>query len=187
MKTVVSFFSAVGFVITTGLMVVSGNSIASTPDGETPANEGVCDILIGATPGLYGLCNAYCEAQDLDSFEKMPPRRKILENYNKKKTVDDPIMPCIQEGCPCWSDTELAFIGGDGMAVCIPGNENQLQIVNTTTDISRNFAATDASPNAERCRYMDLNTTPRILRNFSITVEEAQFCLSQVQQACAGL
>jgi hypothetical protein len=38
-------------------------TIASTPDGETPAMEHVCDGYAGAA---YGLCNAYCEAMDCD-------------------------------------------------------------------------------------------------------------------------
>ena len=40
---------------------------AQTPDTETPANEGVCDGLLGATPGLYGLCVGFCEAQDCEA------------------------------------------------------------------------------------------------------------------------
>ena len=78
MKTMIT---AAGMILLTGLASLSGSVMAQTPDGETPANEGVCDVLIGATPGLYGLCNAYCEAQDLDSFDKEPPRTKILANY----------------------------------------------------------------------------------------------------------
>jgi hypothetical protein len=38
-------------------------SQAETPDGETPAEETVCDDLHGA---LYGLCLAYCEAMDCE-------------------------------------------------------------------------------------------------------------------------
>ena len=41
-----------------GLSLFAGNaSFAQTPDGETPANEGVCDVLQGGTPGLYGTDN----------------------------------------------------------------------------------------------------------------------------------
>jgi len=36
-------------------------SYSSTPDGETPAVEQVCDDYTGAA---FGLCNAYCEAMD---------------------------------------------------------------------------------------------------------------------------
>jgi hypothetical protein len=86
---------------------------ASTPDGETPANEGVCDGLKadGITKGLYGLCVAYCEAQDLDTVgDKETPNNKILRNYRKKMDVaaGDPDMPCVKVPCPCWSDVEFS-------------------------------------------------------------------------------
>ena len=37
---------------------------AQTPDGETPAEETVCD---GLDDSLFGTCNAYCEAMDCDN------------------------------------------------------------------------------------------------------------------------
>lgn len=88
---------------------------SQTPDGETPANEGVCDELIGATPGLYGLCVAFCEAQDCepdfslaDPFETCTPSsEKVLENYDRRKQEGDIDMPCIKAPCPCWSPDEL--------------------------------------------------------------------------------
>ncbi len=99
---------------------------AQTPDGETPANEGVCDVLIGATPGLYGLCVAFCEAQDwadedvpiteaeFELLKNRSPSGRILTAYNRKKTDSDPDMPCIlvEEACPCWTAEELASFDG---------------------------------------------------------------------------
>jgi len=38
--------------------------LATTPDGETPAEESVCD---GLPDAQFGICNAYCEAMDCDS------------------------------------------------------------------------------------------------------------------------
>ena len=67
-----------------------------TPDGETPANEGVCDELMGGTPGLYGLCVGFCEAQDCEAtfnettgdvtFDASckPSSTRLLANYNKR-------------------------------------------------------------------------------------------------------
>ena len=46
------------------IALLSVSAHAQTPDGLAPVNEGVCDDLIGGTPGLYGLCVAFCEAQD---------------------------------------------------------------------------------------------------------------------------
>ena len=173
------------FALLTGLATMSGNAIASTPDGEIPANEGVCDVLQGGTGGLYGLCVAYCEAQDLDQFDKEPPRTKILANYDKKKQAGDPDMPCLQVPCSCWTDAELSSISADGQAVCLDATD-KLQIVNTTADISRQFAEADTEVGRERCRYLDLNS-PRTIRFFSITADEAAGCYAQVVSACAAL
>jgi len=101
---------------------------AETPDGQTPAEETVCDPLRedGTTKGLYGLCVAFCEAQDiadrttpltpeeLDAITVEVPSARILENYNKKKQETDPEMPCVlvQEECPCFTKQELQSIDG---------------------------------------------------------------------------
>jgi hypothetical protein len=103
-------------------------TMAQTPDGLTPPNEGICDGLKadGITKGLYGLCVAFCEAQDhasildpmsqtdLEALADSAPAGKILENYNRRKSEADPAMPCIrvEEPCPCWSEADLAEIDG---------------------------------------------------------------------------
>lgn len=104
------------------ILAVSSPTFSQTPDGVTPAGENVCDPLTDATPGLYGLCVAYCEAHDADLFSpggnleelKMPDQR-ILANYNRKKKETDPAMPCVLdesgddplEECPCWTAVQL--------------------------------------------------------------------------------
>lgn len=112
------------------LSLVSLASHAGTPDGQTPAQEGVCDPLKadGVTKGLYGLCVAFCEAQDfasvdmpltaeeIDAFEESRPSANLLKNYNRKKKETDPAMPCIVQqansDCPCWSGAEINAIDG---------------------------------------------------------------------------
>jgi len=108
------------FVAVTFATIGSVPASAQTPDGQTPAEETVCDVLIGSTPGLYGLCVAYCEAHDAhilspggDPAELDVPNRVILQNYNKKKTDFDPPMPCVQqhtESCPCWSAEQVSTV-----------------------------------------------------------------------------
>jgi hypothetical protein len=46
---------------------VLANSGDGTPDDKPPAEESVCDGLSGAA---FGLCNAFCEAQDCDQHPK---------------------------------------------------------------------------------------------------------------------
>jgi len=112
--------------------LIASVAFAQTPDEQTPANEGVCDELQadGITKGLYGLCVAFCEAQDhvsilapitqeeYDTLANSAPSGRILRNYNKKKEVANnpanPDMPCIrvEEPCPCWTEAELAEIDG---------------------------------------------------------------------------
>lgn len=118
MKTLISTLLTI---FTIGLLGLTPSGLAQTPDEETPANEGICDELEGATPGLFGLCVAFCEAQDhaslsnpitedeLDALMNSAPSGRILANYNKKKQDGDPDMPCIkvEEPCPCWDSLEL--------------------------------------------------------------------------------
>lgn len=183
-----SFMDTIRTAAYMGLVVLLGltSSVqASTPDGETPANEGVCDVLKGGTAGLYGLCVAYCEAQDLDSFDKGPPNVRILANYNKKKLAGDPDMPCIQVPCPCWSAAEFGSITADGMAAACSRATNKIQIIDNAP--RTHFAEGDTSNGGERCRYINLNTLPPTVRSFSITAPEAQSCYSQVTTACNSL
>lgn len=95
-----------------------------TPDGVTPANENVCDVVQGGTPSLYGLCVAFCEAQDhfdpsapvteaeLDAYLDGEVRAKqIYDKYESRRQAGDPSMPCVviaqDEPCKCWTDEEL--------------------------------------------------------------------------------
>ena len=66
---------------------------AKTPDGQTPAEETVCDDLEGA---LYGLCVAFCEAMDCDASEHWASDRaceRVLTNFMKHSPEDFP--PCL--------------------------------------------------------------------------------------------
>jgi hypothetical protein len=105
----------------------SGNSARRTPDGSTPAEEAICDDLKHRTPGLYGLCIAFCEAHDcvitvtddgeLDFSQCKKNDGKILAKYRSKMRDGDPDMPCLpatqaneqpENSCPCWSLEQLS-------------------------------------------------------------------------------
>lgn len=171
-----------------GMVVLLGLNTpvaALTPDGETPANEGVCDVLkANATPGLYGLCVAYCEAQDLDLVgDKETPNNKILANYRKKMQAGDPDMPCIQVPCPCWSAEQLANVGATATPTCnATGSVATISLVQP--GIAQRAVA-DISSNV--CRFTDTTVVPRISVRFDITAEEAQSCYNQIISKCTAL
>lgn len=88
-------------------------------DDFPPSEEDVCDELQlpGVTPGLYGLCNAYCEAKDCDEYGPLEDQPKscqrLYANYVKKATgpADPPEPPCLVAEaeplvppCACWPD-----------------------------------------------------------------------------------
>jgi len=84
--------SIVALVLFSLLLSLGITSHARTPDGKTPSEETVCDGEVGAA---YGLCNAYCEAMDCDSYEPKASEKacnKVLANY-EKKTGELP--PCV--------------------------------------------------------------------------------------------
>lgn len=63
-------------------------SLAKTPDGAPPAEETVCSALQGAA---FGLCNAYCEAQDCDVHPR-PSCAQLLANF--RRITGMPSFPC---------------------------------------------------------------------------------------------
>lgn len=79
-------------------------SIAQTFDTQPPSREDVCDGLTGAT---YGICNAYCEAQDCDARPNKPGCRQLRAKY--AKLTGSEVFPCdprcgdgiVQEGEEC--------------------------------------------------------------------------------------
>lgn len=100
------------------LLLCSGVVLAKTPDGQPPSEETVCDVLRepGITPGLFGLCNAYCEAQDCHLYSEADRPRsceRLLHNYNRKKTDSDPDMPCADAICPCLAGVDLEDLEGE--------------------------------------------------------------------------
>lgn len=100
------------------LTVVSDTAWASTPDGQTPAQETVCD---GETGAAYGLCNAYCEAMDCDSEDPhASPTACDAVRRNFERKTGRPL-PC-DVTCPCLEALPLfqGFVNGSVQAdACI--------------------------------------------------------------------
>ena len=175
-------------------MVASSPANAQgTPDGETPANEGVCDDLLGGTPGLYGLCVGFCEAQDCEASLHVstgevivdhckPSSPRLLENYKKRMQPGDPSMPCVVEGeCPCWTEAEIETLGGVGDA-CAE--------INISTAID-GFRAAPGGDVYELAAVIDPNQCimilgdPDIIRFQSISSDDYLVCHNSIRAECA--
>lgn len=193
------------------------NAVAQTPDGQTPAQETVCNPLKadGVTKGLYGLCVAFCEAQDfadvsnpiteaeLDALYDGSPSGRILASYDKKKQATDPAMPCIkvEEPCPCWSAAELARI--DGIAPnstgiqpscrIIDDDRRQLYQVWESPPLLLARASTDdVRRRGAFCQFVDNQSERRIIRtlderNGTLTATQGANCRAQVEARCTVL
>lgn len=59
--------------------LLSAHAFAKTPDGAPPSEETACDGLHGAA---FGLCNAYCEAQDCDVHPR-PSCAQLRANFSR--------------------------------------------------------------------------------------------------------
>lgn len=185
LKRLALVFALPALALAVGQMALSAPALAATADGSTPANEGVCDVVKGKTPGLYGLCVAYCEAQDLDIVgDKETPNNKILANYRAKMQTGDPDMPCVRVPCPCWTDAQLANVNNTDVTKMLCAQTTTTATVRNMSPVQ--FAAVDTSvPN---CRFTDTTTSPVISVRFSgIDPTAAQTCYTQIVQKCQAL
>jgi len=164
---------------------------AGTPDGVTPANEGICDDLQGGTPSLYGLCVAFCEAQDVFS-ENIPvtdaeidliisenqSAERILNKYDERRQAGDPTMPCIvkaqEEACPCFQTSELEmYINESGFYSSSP----QATIVRNLDGNSAQFISLTSNKRTTcRALFLDVNNN-FIRRQVNTTPEEQASCI----------
>jgi hypothetical protein len=198
-------------VLALGILSAPTTTLADTPDGLTPPNEGVCDPLQadGISKGLYGLCVAFCEAQDwadeaipvseegLLALEQGKPSGRILANYNKKKGASDPDMPCIKvlEPCPCWTAEEIASIDGVIDGVTGEASCTTYAFFNGTAlgeelagdpMFTNHFALTDYI-GGQRCAYTDTTSDPAVQRSYQITSEKFQACEALVEQQAEAI
>ncbi len=93
-----SLFLVFGF-----LTIWTGTARADTPDGQTPAEETVCD---GQTGAAYGLCNAYCEAMDCDSPAPQASPTACSRVQDSFQRITGQPLPC-DVPCPCPSRLPL--------------------------------------------------------------------------------
>ena len=180
-------------------------SAQETPNGGAPPSEGICDELVTATPGLHGLCVAFCEAQECERvvspdgpFEQCTPSSpKLFEQYNRIRSQDDPDMPCTRAECPCWTTEELSALPFpsdiSGVAACFVVEPGAFVTAHDTWGVGENYTfARQVSistslyfpsrnpPLTAQCKLQHDFTAPPIFRAFSITYDEYATCTADV-------
>lgn len=88
MRTCIGLVMVVGATVFYGFVSVERVLGDGTPDASPPSQENGCNGLSGAA---FGLCNAYCEAQDCDVYPQ-PSCTRLRENF--QKVTGNPIFPC---------------------------------------------------------------------------------------------
>lgn len=63
-----------------------------TPDEQPPAEEQVCDPAAGLKGAAYGLCVAYCEANDCETQPDKHACTVLLNNF--ERITGDSSVPC---------------------------------------------------------------------------------------------
>jgi hypothetical protein len=195
-KFTISLFAVVcGVVLLNGAATLAG-------DDAPPSLETVCDELQGGTPGLYGLCVAFNEAQDCepdytleDPLENCKPAsRKILEAYNRKRNASDPPMPGIEDPCPCflqaWVDALPLPPGQPCYAQCafqatqLPDNPTPFS--NIIASFTPTVVAQVVEPGADTkssCLFVSADD-PQVIRFFQdITPDEVAACTAIIQNS----
>lgn len=154
------------------LLMGSVPAFASTPDGQTPSRETVCDLEQGAA---YGLCTAYCEAMDCESAAPHASATACSRVGSKFLQITGREVPCGVT-CPCERLPLFAsiFAGGEVLAACSDSPSGTGVVTANGAFASVTISATEGtcSDNAETLLV--------------ITVEQAQACRGLLAAASAS-
>jgi hypothetical protein len=159
------------------LLLCTGAVLAQTPDGQTPAEETVCDHESGAA---FGLCNAYCEAMDCDSANPQASATACAKVKAKFTNITGRTsLPCEAPPviCPC-NDPAVNQPFADtvaGLRVILSCH------INSADDIVLDLSPTGTAVAAKgRCSAFGGPSQP------STTLEQYQLCFQLLQQAAAN-
>ena len=190
--------SSIPGLLFTALLLFGQTALAQTPDGETPANEGVCDELIGGTAGLYGLCVAFCEAQDCEATLdeatgqiQLAPSCKtssisLLQKYNDRKLSNDPNMPCMTvaaNDCQCWTGDELYGLASFNTTYCKESLPSNWALIGTT--LAGHLEYAQATPT--QCLYYGSDANGKLVNRYqSLDPDQAGVCISSLKTECSN-
>lgn len=159
-----------------GFVLAAPPGYANTPDGETPADETVCE---GVAKGLQGLCNAYCEAMDCDSdFPSASGKacQQVYKNYVRRSEGNDP--PCTCEGrCQAVYDRQIE--------ICEDDRDNALSQCENSYGSCLSYCRGDQSCE-ERCDTELLECKNQSSSDFGNCTDKSLKELTECPQVCTS-
>ncbi len=159
-------------------------------------NVSVCDELQGTTKGLYGLCVAYCEAQDcaptIDvttgelTFGKNcgPSSAKTLAKYNSRLEPGGPPMPCVNVGvdeCPCWTEAEIDLVADLSVLFC---QDSPTRSLLWGRDATENLDYAGVQIDGEMQCYYQEQTPTHELRFQEVDADQYESCRLSAVSEC---
>jgi len=155
------------------LILIPSTTAAKGPDGQTAAEETVCD---GYTGQEYGLCNAYCEALDCESENPKASENACMKLLDKFMGLTVGILPpcyvpVTAAACPCFD--RLIDEGFTDGTDCSGANDGLLK--DTSNGSFLTVQAVAGSSNA--C----IGTDGQIQM---IKLDEANTCVNMIQDFC---
>lgn len=147
---------------------------------EPGPGEGICAALffqVNTTPGLHALCTNYCERRDCPNSDD-PECDRLLDNYNRHRTENDPQMPCL-EACPCYTAEEV--------------RNHPVELTHCIQDFSeRPYSAITDEPETSGaasgvffCMWSDVTVDPWIVRMAPVTDSNGAVCRAIVDAVIA--
>jgi hypothetical protein len=178
--------------VVTTLCLIGFASVATAQNiNWNQANHGICGDLTSATPGLFGLCVAFCEAHgcepDLTAMDPFadckPSDPKLLDLYNGLKQPADPDMPCVvvepEGGCPCFTQEQVDAIPTPYAQCAIDsdlGILNPAELYTNIIDVLGSGAGTAIGDSYSTCGYFNGFVDPPISVSLQTNAAQAQEC-----------
>ena len=186
-------------------ILFAGAALANTPDGETPAEESICNDYNGAG---FGLCNAYCEAMDCHCFDdpdcepaaSQTACDKVASRFLKHEgfaisCVAAPACPCLDSANWPYGDETWARIatGNETAGYVLPLDScNSTSTLGVTSVSGSQFVSVFEDPDPSdgddsSCSWgdgSDGSNTQNTTFTAAVTAEGAAACIALLQTSC---
>ncbi len=173
-------------------LILAGFALGSSPasaqsTAEAAADAGSCDALVDATPGLRGICVAYCERLDCSNPDS-PECSVLRSSYDRRRRTGDPDLPCLPI-CPCFALSDLLDhpVELDACEIGASGGQAWAGVWDHATALQGcgTFSSTEFGDFAQ-CRFQNTVVEPPDTRFARISLEEAAVCRAIVAEFVAA-